>query len=192
MNIRRLIEITLLLLGLAPLAQAGNVRVLDLTAGGPCTIPTTCSMLRIPSGLQVYGLSRSSSAVITNYLNVGSMTVVGGGGASITYGLSAGSAAIAGLATAGSLTVTGAARFSVSFSTKAAAGAGVANTVTCPAGTYVLAGGCTCTGAVDLTAAVGNFTPLTAGAMPTGWTCQAPGGTGGQCVAAATCSRIQF
>lgn len=82
----------------------------------------------------------------------------------------------------------------VALSTQAAGGAGALVTVSCPASTYALSGGCSCGSIIAETSVINMpFPTLTqAGAMPTGWQCQAAGGTGGLCSAYVICSRIRF
>lgn len=82
--------------------------------------------------------------------------------------------------------------FDVSFSTKAGAGAGVLNTLTCPADSVALGGGCDCSGISLPTGNINRFSDTAADTMPTGWSCQVPtvAGTGGDCAVFLTCSKI--
>jgi len=82
----------------------------------------------------------------------------------------------------------------VSISTIAAGSAGSLVTVSCPAQTFAMSGGCSCTGAVAATGDINMPYPtLTVpGSMPTGWQCQETGTTGGACAAFVLCSRIRF
>lgn len=79
----------------------------------------------------------------------------------------------------------------LAMSTIAAGGAGVSVTALCPAGKFATGGGCNCTGGVAVTGTTADFNCLTAGCVPTGFTCQEPGGTGGACSAYVMCSRAQ-
>ena len=117
-----------------------------------------------------------------------------GGGAGLTSvtGTDSTKLPLTGGTIAGNLAVTGTANFTVSFSTKAAAGAGALNALACPAGSYALSGGCSCSGAVGVTGEIDSLGPLTAGAMPTEYDCQQTGGTGGACAVSVLCSKIQF
>lgn len=76
-------------------------------------------------------------------------------------------------------------------STQAAGSAGTAVTALCPANTFALGGGCSCTGAVAPTGETGQPNCVIQGCIANGWTCQEPGGTGGACAARAICSRVQ-
>lgn len=82
----------------------------------------------------------------------------------------------------------------LSISTQAAGGVGALVTVSCPAGSYTLTGGCSCASAVAATGDVNMPYPTmtAAGAMPSGWQCQETGATGGQCAAFVICSAIGF
>lgn len=95
-----------------------------------------------------------------------------------------------GALTATTLTLSGSGSFSVGLSTQAVGGAGAAVTAACAAGLTALGGGCDCTGAVAETANLSRPNSVTAGADPTGWTCQVSGGTGGVCSAYAVCANI--
>lgn len=79
----------------------------------------------------------------------------------------------------------------LAISTIAAGGAGASVTAVCPAGNFATGGGCNCTGGVAVTGTIADFNCLTAGCVPTGFTCQEPGGTGGACSAYVMCSRAQ-
>ncbi len=103
-----------------------------------------------------------------------------------------GGAISGGALTPATINASGAVKFSVAFSTQAAGSAGTAVTATCPAGTFALSGGCSCSGIVAGTAVIGVLDPLNAGSMPTGYKCQIAGGTGGACAAAVLCSKIQI
>lgn len=91
----------------------------------------------------------------------------------------------------GDLHISSAAFVGLSLSTQTGAGAGAATTVLCPVGRFATGGGCSCTGAVAPTGEAGRFNSVTAGALPNGYVCQEPGGTGGDCAAFVMCSRLQ-
>lgn len=93
---------------------------------------------------------------------------------------------------AGGIDVSSASYFGVQYSTQAAGGAGAAVTALCNSGRFVMSGGCECSGGVAVTGFVARPSGVIAGGMPTGWTCQQPGGTGGACAAFAICSTIQI
>lgn len=91
-----------------------------------------------------------------------------------------------------SISVSSAAYFGTYVSTQAAGAAGAAVTALCTAGTYATGGGgCNCSGAVAITGEISTPNCVTQGCLPTGWTCQEIGGTGGACSAYVTCSRGQ-
>ncbi len=101
------------------------------------------------------------------------------------------------LASAATITVSSSAFMGVSIATQAAGSAGVATTVTCPAGKFALNGGCSCQSGVGTTTetnmpAVNGSTETVSGAMPNSWYCQQTGTTGGQCSAFISCSNIRF
>ena len=79
----------------------------------------------------------------------------------------------------------------VTISTQATGAAGALVTATCPSGTYIMGGGCECTGGVSVTGTLARPTCVTADCIATGFSCQEPGGTGGTCAAFAVCSRAQ-
>lgn len=90
------------------------------------------------------------------------------------------------------VTISSAAFVGVEVSTETAGGAGAAVTALCRTpGTFAIGGGCNCTGAVAPTGETSEPNCVTAGCIPTGWTCQEPGGTGGACAARVICSRLQ-
>ena len=91
----------------------------------------------------------------------------------------------------GSVTFAGAVFVGVSVTTQTAGGAGASVTATCDAGTFAIGGGCDCSLAVAPTGEISTPNCTTKGCVPTGWTCQQPGGTGGQCAARVICSRLQ-
>ena len=82
-------------------------------------------------------------------------------------------------------------------STQAAGAAGAAVTALCqtstvaPGVTFASSGGCVCTGGVSVTGTTSETNCQTTGCIPSGWTCQEPGGTGGACSAYANCTRLQ-
>lgn len=116
-------------------------------------------------------------------LSTGTVTI--GGGGLITLG------SPVTISPAFAFTLSSAAFMGVSYSTQAAGGAGSAVTVTCPSGKFADYGGCNCTGFVSATAIVNRPNSVTAGAIPTGHTCQVVGGSGGACAAFVRCSVIQ-
>ena len=75
-------------------------------------------------------------------------------------------------------------------STQAAGGAGTAVTAICPATTFALGGGCSCSVIVAATGVISIPNVVTPGGIASGWTCQVAGGTGGQCSAYAICARM--
>lgn len=79
----------------------------------------------------------------------------------------------------------------VSVSTIVAGAGGASVTALCPSGKFAMGGGCLCTGGIALTGQTSVPNCVTAGCIPSGWTCQEPGGTGGACSAYAICSRAQ-
>lgn len=95
------------------------------------------------------------------------------------------------------LTISSAAIMGLHVSTQAAGGAGIAVTALCqtnvyPAGTtFVVSGGCGCTGVVAATNLISQPNCQTTGCIATGWTCQETGGTGATCTAQVICSRAQ-
>lgn len=95
-----------------------------------------------------------------------------------------------GALTATTITLTGPGSFSVGLATQAVGGAGAAVTAVCNTGYTALGGGCDCSGAVAETSNTSKPNSATAGADPTGWTCQVSGGTGGACTAYAVCGNI--
>ncbi len=82
-------------------------------------------------------------------------------------------------------------------STQTAGAAGVSVTALCQTNTvaagtaFAQGGGCSCAGGVALTGTITIPNCATTGCIPTGWTCQDAGGTGGACSAYAICSRLQ-
>lgn len=114
----------------------------------------------------------------------------GGGSALFASGGATGAAALNGQSVA-SVTFSSMVFIGVNVSTQAAGGAGSSVTATCNLGTYVMGGGCDCASAVAITEVKSIPNCVTAGCIATGWTCQEPGGTGGQCSAFAICSRAQ-
>lgn len=103
-----------------------------------------------------------------------------------TIGQGTGNTAIAGTLSASSSTFVG-----VSVSSAARGSAGTAVTAKCPSGTFAIGGGCDCTVEVAETSKQSMPSPNTPSQVPTGWTCQSVGGTGGQCAPYAICSRLQ-
>lgn len=101
-------------------------------------------------------------------------------GTGLAFGVSAGSATIAGALFAGTV-----------LSTQAVGAAGAAVEALCVAGSVALGGGCDCNTIVGATSIINRPSTQAAGALSRGWTCQVPGGTGGQCIAYAICSRLQ-
>lgn len=89
------------------------------------------------------------------------------------------------------VTISSAAFLGVSVTTITAGGAGSSVTALCLAGKFAMGGGCLCTGGVALTGQTSIPNCVTAGCVPSGWTCQEPGGTGGACSAYVICSRAQ-
>ncbi len=95
------------------------------------------------------------------------------------------------------VTISSAAFLGVHVATQTAGGAGASVTALCqtnvfaPGTTFALGGGCSCASAVGETSNIGIPNCATTGCVPTGWTCQIAGGTGGQCSAYAICSRAQ-
>lgn len=96
----------------------------------------------------------------------------------------------------GNVTISSAVYIGMSVSSQAVGAAGAAVTALClqsgaTGKTYASGGGCDCSGAVAITAEISRPNCITAGCVPTGWTCQESGGTGGACIAYAMCSRAQ-
>lgn len=112
---------------------------------------------------------------------------------SVTYGISAGTiTATSGLTVTTGTTLSGAAFVGVAVSSQTRGAAGASVTATCyTQGTFAIGGGCDCTVEVAETSKLSVPNCQTQGCVPTGWTCQSVGGTGGQCVAYAICSRLQ-
>lgn len=84
----------------------------------------------------------------------------------------------------------------LSVSSVAIGGAGSAVTALClqsglTGRSYATGGGCDCSSIVAATSTISRPNCVTAGCVPSGWTCQVAGGTGGQCIAYAMCSRLQ-
>lgn len=121
-----------------------------------------------------------------------------GSGASVTYssitivGALTVSSTSASFYSAVPVTISSAAFIGVVVSSQAVGGAGSAVTATCRSpGLFAIGGGCSCSGAVAETSNVSQPNCQTSGCVPTGWTCQVAGGTGGACIAYAVCSRAQ-
>ena len=98
------------------------------------------------------------------------------------------------LGASSSLTVSSAALFGVTITTQASAGAGAATTATCPAGKFVMTGGCDCTGGVAITTTefyIGAAFPVAGVGVSNKFTCQQQGGPGGACAVWAQCGVIQ-
>lgn len=80
--------------------------------------------------------------------------------------------------------------FGTEVSTRAAGTAGTLVTVTCrTSNTYVKGGGCICSGAATVSGYTNAPNVVIAGGLPTGWSCQMTGGTGGACSAYVICGR---
>lgn len=98
--------------------------------------------------------------------------------------------------TAAVFTSSGSAYFNVQIATAAAGAAGAAVTVNCPANSFVMYGGCNCTG-TEVGVVTGVFngpsgTWTAAGSVQTGWKCQSTAVTTGQtCAAFVQCASIR-
>ena len=171
----------------------GRLAVTGAITGGTlnCTSASYTNIHAAGDVVAGYGSAYASTmtAASGNIATPGSVTAIGG-----FVGALVGNAATVtnGAYTNAANSFTGNNNFSIEFDTAATAGAGALNTITCPSGKYALNGGCSCTGGVSVTSEINRPNPVTAGAMPTGWSCQEAGGTGGDCVAFVTCGKIKF
>lgn len=94
----------------------------------------------------------------------------------------------------GVTTLPGAVYDGIVTSTQAAGSAGTLVSAICPANTFAMSGGCSCTGGVAVTSVINIPHALvagTSGTMPTQWDCQQSGGTGGACAAFAICAQLR-
>ncbi len=135
-----------------------------------------------------------SDASVRLHLQGSSMTVEGQ--ANVWGGLDVGNGSnisppLNGIRSAGAVIFSSAVFVGTFLSTQAAGGAGASVTATCPVNTFAHGGGCSCSGAVAETANISIPNCVTQGCIPSGWTCQVTGGTGGACSSYAICSRLQ-
>jgi hypothetical protein len=149
---------------------ANQITVTTNTSGGfglTLALPSTIDVTRASALVRVDG----------NLTDTGSLTVTGSSAAfSATTPVTISSAAFAG----------------VFLSSAPTGAAGVLVEATCPADTYVLSGGCNCSGGVAMTGFI-NAPKQTApgGASGTAWQCQALGTTNPTCTPYVICSRLQ-
>lgn len=132
----------------------------------------------------------NASPVLAVYSAIGTrtFTVTGGGGVAFSSNLNvSGNSTFSGFAN-----MTSSAAFvGISVSSSARGGAGASVTATCDGGFFATSGGCDCNTIVAATAVINTPSNVVPGQVPRGWTCQASGGTGGQCAAYVVCSRLQ-
>lgn len=194
--------------GAGAMSVTGAVTCATLAASGAATIGGTLGVTgdttlsgnaNVTGTLGVTGASTLGTASSTNLSAptlASSTTVKGAGGLGVTYGLSAATATITGTGAAfsvpnGSASFSGAVFVGLQLSTQAAGTAGTAVTALCDAGSFATGGGCICGSGVALTDTVGKYNCAIKGCVPTGYTCQDGGGTGGACAAQVLCSRLQ-
>lgn len=132
----------------------------------------------------------NASPVLAVYSAIGTrtFTVTGGGGVAFSSNLNvSGNSTFSGFAN-----MTSSAAFvGISVSSSARGGAGASVTALCDTNFFATSGGCDCNTIVAATSIINTPNNVVPGQVPRGWTCQASGGTGGQCAAYVVCSRLQ-